>query len=75
MFALPLGYFLTSQRVGRRQVAGAAVIVLGLALFAIFGDPAGGLENAPGNEWAIAIALLAAVSVALLLFGGRGGLR
>ena len=74
VFALPLGYFLTSQHVGRRQVAGAVVIVLGLALFAIFGDPAGGLENAPGNEWAIAIALIAAVSVALLLFGGRGGL-
>jgi len=74
VFALPLGYFLTRQHVGRREVLGAVVIVLGLALFAIFGDPAGGRENAPGDEWAIAIAVLTAVCVVLLVFGGRGGL-
>ena len=74
VFALPLGYVLTNQHVGRREVIGAAVVVLGLALFAIFGDPAGGRENAPGDEWAIAIAVLALVCAALLMFGGRGGL-
>jgi drug/metabolite transporter (DMT)-like permease len=74
VFALPLGYFLTKQHVGRRELIGAAVIVLGLALFAIFGDPAGGRDNAPGDEWAIAIAVLAALCCVLLLFGGRGGL-
>jgi drug/metabolite transporter (DMT)-like permease len=74
VFALPLGYFLTQQHVGRREIGGAAVIVAGLALFAIFGDPAGGNENAPGDEWAIAIAVLAVVCAALLLFAGRGGL-
>jgi drug/metabolite transporter (DMT)-like permease len=50
VFALPLGYFLTKQHVGRREIVGAAVIVFGLALFAIYGDPAGGRENAPGEE-------------------------
>jgi drug/metabolite transporter (DMT)-like permease len=74
VFALPLGYFLTHQHVGRREVIGAAVIVFGLALFAIFGDPAGGRDNAPAGEWAIAIAVLAVVCAALLVFGGRGGL-
>jgi drug/metabolite transporter (DMT)-like permease len=74
VFALPLGYFLTQQHVGRREVVGAAVIVLGLALFAIFGDPAGGRENAPGYEWAIAIAVLCLVCAVLLLFAGRGSL-
>jgi drug/metabolite transporter (DMT)-like permease len=74
VFALPLGYLLTQQRVGRREVAGAAVIVLGLGLFAYFGDPAGGNENAPGREWAIAIVVIALVSGALLAFGGRGDL-
>ena len=59
---------------GRFEVIGSAVIVLGLALFAIYGDPAGGKENAPGDEWAIAIGVLAAVSAVLLVFGGRGGL-
>ena len=74
VFALPLGYFLTNQVVGRFEVVGSAVIVLGLALFAIFGDPAGGKENGPGSEWAIAIAVLGLVSAVLLLFGERGGL-
>jgi drug/metabolite transporter (DMT)-like permease len=74
VFALPLGYFLTAQHVGRSEIIGAAVIVVGLALFASFGDPAGGRENAPGNEWAIAIAVLGAVCVVLLLYGGRGSL-
>jgi len=74
VFALPLGYFLTSQRVGRNEVVGAAVIVVGLALFAWYGDPAGGKENAAGSEWAIAIAVLVAICAVLLTFGGRGSL-
>jgi drug/metabolite transporter (DMT)-like permease len=74
VFALPLGYFLTRQHVGRREIVGAAVIVLGLGLFAYFGDPAGGNDNAPGREWVIAIVAIAVVSGVLLAYGGRGGL-
>ena len=74
VFALPLGYYLTGQAIGRREIGGSAVIVLGLALFALFGDPAGGREQAPGSEWAIAIAILVAVCGVLLVFGGRGDL-
>jgi drug/metabolite transporter (DMT)-like permease len=74
VFALPLGYFLTSQHVGERELVGATVIVFGLALFAIFGDPAGGKENAPGDEWAIAIAVIAVLCAGLLVYGGRGEL-
>jgi len=72
VFALPLGYFLTKQHVGRREVIGAIVIIVGLGLFAYFGDPAGGNENAPNSEWAIVIGLIAALSVILLMLG-RGG--
>jgi drug/metabolite transporter (DMT)-like permease len=74
IFALPLGYLLTKQHVGKREVVGALVIVLGLVLFTYFGDPAGGRDNAPNSEWAITIAVLSVVSVGLLAFGGRGGL-
>jgi drug/metabolite transporter (DMT)-like permease len=74
VFALPLGYLLTGQHVGRKELAGAGVIVVGLAAFALYGDPAGGRENAPGSEWAIAISVIAVVCVGLLLFAGRGGL-
>jgi drug/metabolite transporter (DMT)-like permease len=60
VFALPLGYFLTGQHVGQREIIGAAVVVVGLAVFTLVGDPAGGKDNAPG--------------VALMFLGGRGTL-
>jgi drug/metabolite transporter (DMT)-like permease len=72
VFALPLGYWLTNQHVGRREVGGAAVIIIGLAAFTIFGDPAGGKDNAPNDEWAFAIVVLSVIC-ALLLMVGRGG--
>jgi drug/metabolite transporter (DMT)-like permease len=74
IFALPLGYLLTRQHVGRREILGAVVIIIGLGLFAYFGDPAGGNENAPTSEWAVAILVLGALSAFLLTFGSRGGL-
>src|SRR6478735_2507809 len=74
VFALPLGYFLTGQHVGRREVIGAVVIIIGLGLFVYFGDPAGGKENASNLGWAIAIGLLSLLSALLLVFGRSGGL-
>lgn len=73
VFALPLGYYLTQQHVGRREIGGALVIVVGLALFTIFGDPAEGNGNAPGTDWLFVIVLVAIVSGVLLTFAGRGG--
>ena len=72
IWALPLGYFLTHQTIGGREVSGAAIIVVGLALFAIFGDPAAGVDNAPGSDWAAAIFVILAACAALLLFANRG---
>ena len=74
VFALPLGYFLTRQHVGRREVIGAGVILVGLALFIYFGDPAGGTQNASNRQWAVTILLLGIVSVVLIVAGGGGGL-
>jgi drug/metabolite transporter (DMT)-like permease len=72
IWALPLGYFLTHQAIGGREVSGAAIIVVGLALFASFGDPAAGVDNAPGSDWAAAILVILAACAALLLFANRG---
>src|SRR5580765_301387 len=74
VFALPLGYFLTKQHVGRREVLGAVVIIIGLGLFAYYGDPAGGKENAPGGEWLIAVVVIGILCGVALSFGSRGGL-
>ena len=68
VFALPLGYFLTDQIVGRREVIGAAVIVLGLALFVVYGDPAGGRDNAPNSQWAVVLTIALVFCIALLAF-------
>ena len=72
VFALPLGWLLTNQHIGRREVGGALVIVLGLALFAVYGHPAGGKDNASNNEWAVAIIVLGVICALLLLFGRQG---
>lgn len=72
VFALPLGYFLTSQSVGRKEILGAAVVVLGLAVFTGVGQAADGNDNAPANEWAIAVVVFSAIAVALYVLGGRG---
>ena len=73
VWALPLGYFLTHQVIGSREVLGAGIIVLGLAGYAWFGDPAAGVDNAPGSDWAAAIILIVLACAALLLFANRGG--
>jgi drug/metabolite transporter (DMT)-like permease len=72
VFALPLGYFMTRQHVGRREVIGAVAIIIGLGLFVSFGDPAGGKENASNSQWAITIGLLSLLSVLMLVFGSGG---
>ncbi len=74
VWALPLGYFLTQQTVGIREITGAAIVVAGLALFAYFGDPAAGLDNAPGADWVASILVICAACVALLMFANRGSL-
>jgi drug/metabolite transporter (DMT)-like permease len=74
IFALPLGYFLTQQHVGLREILGAVVIIIGLALFAYFGDPASGKENAPNGQWLVAIVIIAVLCGVAVSFGSREGL-
>jgi len=72
VFALPLGYFLTSQIINRREVLGAVIVVLGLAVFTVVGDAGDGKDNAPANEWALAVLVFGSLSAVLLVMGGRG---
>jgi len=71
VWALPLGHWLTAQNVVRRQVLGAGVVVIGLALFVLVGDPDAGVENASTESLLIAILVVGAV-VAVLLLLSRG---
>ncbi len=74
IWALPLGYYLTHQAVGRREIGGAAIIVLGLMGYATFGDPASGVDDAPFADWALALVVISLACVALLLYANRGSL-
>ena len=74
IWALPLGYFLTQQKIFRRHIIGAAIIVVGLAVFATVGDPAGGVDDAPVSDWIAALLVLTALCVGLMVVGARGEL-
>ena len=71
VFALPLGRWLTQQVVTWRQALEAGVVVLGLSVFILVGDPAGGRADAPTWQWFIAIAAIAAFCAVALPLGGE----
>jgi hypothetical protein len=74
IWAIPLGYFLTGQTITGRVVLGAAIIVVGLAVFAIFADPAAGVSDAPGSDWIASLLVISAICASLVLFSNRGSL-
>jgi drug/metabolite transporter (DMT)-like permease len=67
VFALPLGARLTGQRVGRREVVGALVVVVGLAAFTLVSNPEGGKDDATDRAWIIGAAITGGVALALVL--------
>ena len=73
IWALPLGYFLTNQTVTWRHGVGAAIVIVGLAFFARFGSPAGGVDDAPTSDWISAFLVIGALCLCLLLFGRHAG--
>ena len=68
VWALPLGYLLTSQHVARRQVLGAAVVVVGLAMFVLVGDPDAGVDEASTAGFVVAAVAIGATVAAVLLW-------
>ncbi len=77
VFVLPLGVWLTHQRVSAREVVAAIVIVAGLSVFTVVGDPATGRSNAPSAAWFVATAVVAFVCAAAIMYsdGGSPALR
>ena len=65
VFALPFGHWLTGQQVVRRQIVGAAVVVIGLSLFVAVGDPNDGVDT-PTSRTAYFIAMVAVSALAVL---------
>ncbi|MGA7396485.1 MAG: DMT family transporter [Solirubrobacterales bacterium] len=71
VFALPLGYWITQQFVERRQVYGAMVIIAGLAMFILVGDPDSGVNSASASKYVIAIVVVFIPSALLVFYGNR----
>jgi hypothetical protein len=69
VFALPLGVWLTHQRVGRREILGALAVVLGLTAFMVVANPSGGRADAPGFEWGITAGVVGGAAIALTVAG------
>jgi len=72
VFALPLGVWLTEQRLHRNEVVAAALVVIALGGFLLIATPSGGRGDAPVSAWLIAI-LACAVACAPLAALGRAG--
>ena len=68
VWALPLGHWLTRQNVVRRQVWGALVVVVGLALFVLVGDPDEGVNTAATRDLVLAVVAISACVAGLLLW-------
>jgi hypothetical protein len=77
VLALPLGVWLTNQRIGRREVLGAAAVCGGLVVFKLVATPAGGRADSTGWRWVAAASLVGGLAVLLVLAAHRrpAGLR
>ena len=70
VIALPLGMRVTHQRVGRREMAGAFAVVVGIVLFLSAGSPKSGTLHPSSSAWWSA-GLVSAVLVLIALVLGR----
>jgi drug/metabolite transporter (DMT)-like permease len=72
VFALPLGARFTGQRIRRLDIVAAALVVGALVAFLTISEPSGGRDDAPLDQWLVAIGACALICVPLVLLGRRG---
>jgi drug/metabolite transporter (DMT)-like permease len=51
VIALPLGWWLTHQHIGRREIAGALLTLAGITVFLAAGQPQGGTNHPSASAW------------------------
>jgi drug/metabolite transporter (DMT)-like permease len=71
VLALPLGVALTSQRIGRRELSGAILTMLGIVFFISAGQPQGGTTHPSASTWWTACLVTGALVGILFLVGRR----
>jgi drug/metabolite transporter (DMT)-like permease len=71
VFALPLGAWLTNQRIRAREWAAAGLVTAALVAFLVVANATGGRDDAPLGEWLVAAIPIGAVSAVLVAAGWR----
>jgi drug/metabolite transporter (DMT)-like permease len=71
VIALPLGALLTDQHIGRRELTGALLTMLGIIFFITAGQPQGGTTDPSSSSWWIACLTVGVLVVVLVAVGRR----
>jgi drug/metabolite transporter (DMT)-like permease len=71
VLALPLGALLTNQKIGRREVAGASLTLVGIVFFISAGQPQGGTTHPSAASWWAACLISGALVLGLFMVGQR----
>jgi drug/metabolite transporter (DMT)-like permease len=71
VFALPLGVWLTNQRIHRREVVAALVVTLALVGFLVVSNTTGGRDDAPIGDWLVAAIPTTVMCAVLVGLGWR----
>ncbi len=71
VIALPIGAMLTDQHIGRRELIGATLTLLGIVFFVSAGQPQGGTSHPSAATWWSACLITAALVMVLFGVGRR----
>jgi drug/metabolite transporter (DMT)-like permease len=71
VIALPLGALLTDQHIGRRELAGATLTLVGIVVFISAGQPQGGTSHPGAAAWWSACLVTGALVLVLFEVGRR----
>jgi drug/metabolite transporter (DMT)-like permease len=71
VIALPLGMWLTNQRVGLRELLGAVLTLTGILFFLAAGQPQGGKSTASASAWWTACLIVFGLVIVLGVVGNR----
>lgn len=69
VLALPLGALLTNQHIGRRELIGATLTLVGIIFFISAGQPQGGTTHPAAATWWAACLITGALVLALFMVG------
>jgi len=71
VIALPLGAILTDQHIGRRELLGAGLTLVGIIFFVSAGQPQGGNPHPGAAAWWTAVLVIYALVIVLFFVGAR----